>query len=569
MAVTVDVADNSGYPNYNNNLDLVKNLSINEITSTSVTIDFDITSLSITPTIYRLIYQEVTSTGSTIGSPTTITSTSKPIILTGLSSGSYYNFNVAAGNGSQYGNGLIYNGYKMSDASQLGGLTGSPIDPKKVTPGKSFYVLSNYGKKQYTVSSRTFSSLVMPTGSSATYTGPEGVHDLYTNYTESYYTFGTSLILNPSKEYPFPGAALGFFAGVNGSSGYFIFIEPLGLAYTNTRKSIRIARVDGKNITVLEDTQKTNDTILDAVYAAQTYAIDVKIKIKDDKITIVASINGFKITATDSNIYSASNGFRKIIVPTNRLALVAYNGQVYFDYVYANKIDDKKFYSNEYNSNIYQGQFSNDILNTSFGDIAYDGHYTADEVNKKGVSLDEFGTTVREILKVNTKFESRPAFPIKWSTGDNKYATVLGYKISNFGGEAYVLNNTSTTIPLSDGDVSSFYIYGNSIGPSGQLEYLTDDLSEYAVKEPVVFESNWLQSESDVKSLANWIKNKVVNRGKTVRMEIFGNPLLCVGDIITIKYTYSGFNGTENFIITNVSHSYNQGLSTSIVCRTL
>lgn len=570
MAIAPEIIDNSSSINYNSSLNLKGALSINEITNTSVTIDFEIASLTLTPDIYYLTYQKLLSDGVTPdGTSTTITSSSKPIVLTGLTAGAYYNFTVSAWKNSQYGNASSYLAYKMSDASQLGGLAGTTIDPKKVTPGKSFYVLSNYGKKQYTVSSRTFSSLVMPTGTSATYTGPEGVHDSYTNYAESYYTFGTSFILNSSTAYPFPGAALGFFAGINGSSGYFIFIEPLSSAYTNGRKSIRIARVDGKNVTVLTDTQKTNDTRLDAVYSAQSYAIDIKVKIKDDKVTIIAYINGFKIIATDYNVYSSTTGFRKIVTPTDRLALAAFGGQVYFDYVYANKIDKERYDSDSYNTNIYQGQFSNDILNTSFGDIAYDGNYAADEINKKGVALDEFGTTVREILKVSTKFEQRPAYPVQWSTGDNKYATVLGYKISNFGGEAYVLNNTSTTIPLADGDVSSFFISGNSIGPSGQLEYLTDDTSQYAVKEPVVFESNWLQSETDVKSLANWIKEKVVNKGKIVNLEIFGNPLLSVGDIITIKYTYNGFDGTQKFIITNVSHSYDQGLSTTIVCRTL
>ena len=52
-------------------------------------------------------------------------------------------------------------------------------------------------------------------------------------------------------------------------------------------------------------------------------------------------------------------------------------------------------------------------------------------------------------------------------------------------------------------------------------------------------------------------------------MDVFGNPLLSVGDIITIKYTYQGFAGTEKMIITNVTNRYDSGLETSIVCRTL
>jgi hypothetical protein len=151
----------------------------------------------------------------------------------------------------------------------------------------------------------------------------------------------------------------------------------------------------------------------------------------------------------------------------------------------------------------------------------------------------------------------------------NKFAKILGSKVSNFGGEAYVLNNSSSTIPLADGGFSNFYVYGNTLGQSGQLEYSTDESAEYANKEPVVFESKWIQSLSDAKSLATWIKQKVINRGKIVELSIFGNPIIGVGDIVTIKYPYNGFAGTEKLIVTNVNQSYFDGLETTISCRTL
>ena len=52
-------------------------------------------------------------------------------------------------------------------------------------------------------------------------------------------------------------------------------------------------------------------------------------------------------------------------------------------------------------------------------------------------------------------------------------------------------------------------------------------------------------------------------------MKIFGNPLISVGDIVSIKNTYQGLSGDENFIVTEVKHSFSEGLETSITCRTL
>ena len=553
-------------------LDIIYNPTVNEITTTSVAIDVQIINMALAPTSYRVITQKLLDDGITNdGASVTTTSVSKPILITGLTAGKYYKFTITALNGSQAGTSVIYPQYKMSTPSNGGSTISKGLDPKQITPGKSYYVLSNNTKtgKEYTVSYRTFPAISLPTESVETIAGPDGVSDSVKVYGLSHYVFGTSIIMDSIDTAPLQGAGLGFFVSNQGGTGYYLLIESEGSSVAASRKSVRIIKVNGKDIVTLKDSQQNNETTFAGAFGGRSYNIDIKVKVNGGDVTIMAYINGFKIVATDKNNYTLTKGLQKILQPTETVALVCSKGTAAFDYIYGNRISQKKYDDANYIINLYQGQFSNDLLNTSFGDIVYDSNYEVDEVTNKGVALDEFGTTVREIIRVKTKFDSRPAYPIKWSTGDNKFAKVLGYKVSNFGGEAFVLNNTSTTIPLADGDTSNFYIFGNTLGLSGQLEYTTSDVSQYAVKEPVIFESRWLQSEADVISLATWIKDRVINRGKLITMDVFGNPLLSVGDIITIKYTYQGFAGTEKMIITNVTNRYDSGLETSIVCRTL
>ena len=52
-------------------------------------------------------------------------------------------------------------------------------------------------------------------------------------------------------------------------------------------------------------------------------------------------------------------------------------------------------------------------------------------------------------------------------------------------------------------------------------------------------------------------------------MQVFGNPLLSVGDIVKVKYTYQGLIGTEAMIITDINQAFEEGINTSITCRTL
>jgi hypothetical protein len=557
---------------YEPQLDIIYAPTINEVTTTSVSIDVQIINMGITPTSYRVIYQKLLDDGVTNdGSPVTITSVSKPILVTGLTAGKYYKFTITALNGSQAGTSVIYSQYKMSTVGNGTGIIAAGLDPKKITPGKSYYVISNNSKsgREYTISYRTFPAISLTAESLQAITGPDGVTDYVRQYGTGYYSFGTSIIMDSIDTAPQQGAGLGFFVSNNGGTGYYILIESTASSAVASRKSVRVIKVNGKDVKVLSDSQRNTESTFEGVYGGRSYTIDAKVKVSGNDVTIIVYVNGFKIVATDKNEYQLAKGLQQILKPTQTVALLCSKGTAAFDYIYGNRITQAKYDDSNYLVNIYQGQFSNDILNTSFGEIAYDGNFEADEVDRKGVALDEFGTVVREIVRVNTKFDSRPAYPIKWSTGDNKYAKVLGYKISNFGGEAYVLNNTSTTIPLADGDVSNFYIFGNSLGLSGTLEYTTSDASEYATKEPAIFESKWLQSESDVMKLAQWIKEKVINRGKMITMNVFGNPLISVGDIVTIKYTYQGLVGTEKFIVTNVDHTYDNGLETSIVCRTL
>ena len=90
-----DIISNSSSPTYNTNLDLINSPVVNEITTTSVSVDVAIAQLGVQPTSYSVKYQKLLSDGTTpSGSPTTITSVTKPILVTGLTAGSYYDFTV-------------------------------------------------------------------------------------------------------------------------------------------------------------------------------------------------------------------------------------------------------------------------------------------------------------------------------------------------------------------------------------------------------------------------------------------------------------------------------------------
>jgi hypothetical protein len=550
----------------------ISELVVNQTSGTEVQITFSKLQASVEPTSVEITVQRLLANGSNDGSATviteTITNSSDQILFTvgSLTSERRYKFTVQAKRSASYGNKLTTE-IELASTTFNGKVIGTALDPKNVGKGKSYLTITNNTKvkDQFAVSSREFNAITLPTQTTQILTGTYSVDQAMKKNAESYFSFGTTVFMESIKEST-PGAGLGFFVNTEATSGYFVVVESTSLASSQDRKSIRIIKTNGTKLKVLADSQKSTTTTFGGVYGATSYSIDVKVRVKDLTVTIIAYVNGFKIVATDTTIGS---GLDEIIHPTKRVALLCTRGTAAFDYVYGTDIDKQRYDDTTYKTNFYEGQFSNDVIDVAFGENIYNSLLEEDEYTNKESMVDEFGTVVREIAVAKVKFDSRPTFPVKWTTGGNPYAKILASKVSNFSAEAYLLNNTSTTIPLSDNETSYFYVFGNTLGMSGDLEYTTEEVSDYTSKEPVQFESRWLQNLSDVKSLANWIKDTVVNRGRVVSMEVFGNPLISVGDIVTVKYTYQGFAGTEKLIVTSVSHRYSNGLETSITCRTL
>lgn len=389
----------------------------------------------------------------------------------------------------------------------------------------------------------------------------KALQSLPTNGTDQYYSFGTTLFMENNMNDPIAGGAFGFFMSQNASSGYIVKIDTSAKSSAiSSKQELSILKVQNNTIKPLDDSQ-TEEVKLSGVFGGDAYRMDIRVKSTDDVNVITIYVNGYMIEVTDTK--TAENS---ILSPTNIVAMISTTGTTKFDYVYGIKTTLNQ-YNEKYTYNLYGGRFSTNSLKFLYGERVLSQASSTEPVNGQ---VEEFGIVAREIRKVDIKYSSRPSYPLWPSTGANQFATVIGSQTTPFSAEAYVLNNSGTYVPLDDGDKYSFYVGGKSISRSGVLEYVDDSSNEFTSEEPVIFSSQWLQNNSDVISLAKWIKTQWAKKQMVSSLEMFGNPLISVGDVISIKYDYHGLDGTsQKFIVTNVDHSYSEGLSTSVVCRTL
>jgi hypothetical protein len=384
------------------------------------------------------------------------------------------------------------------------------------------------------------------------------VKDMGISTSGDYYNFGTGLFFKGAKNDTKGAGGIGFFTSPNGLDGYYVKLETTSnLPESGSDRPLSIFKVKNGVITTLQDTQeKGSNKSLAYLTQGVSYKVDIRVKIQDSIVAIDVFINNFKVTAVDSS---------DILPKTRNMAVFSNANSTFFDYVHSIPLN-KTQYEEGVMGNQYSGRFGSTTLDFLYGDKLSSGF------NNSGISggaVDEFGTVARELLKVNIKYDSRPAFPIITSLGLNQFVELLGYRLNSFGAEVYVLNNAGTFVPLADSKFASFSVIGNTLVQSGQNEYLDKTINEFTVPEQVTFESVWIQRESDAKSLSDWIKVQWSKKQSVCELDIFSNPLISVGDIVTINYPANGLDGTQKFIVSSINNSFDGGLSTKITTRSI
>ena len=384
------------------------------------------------------------------------------------------------------------------------------------------------------------------------------VKNMDINNSGNYYNFGTGLFFKGAKNDTKGSGGIGFFTNSNGLDGYYVKLETTSnLPESGSDRPLSIFKVKNGVITPLQDSQEKGSN-KSLAYLAQgvSYKVDIRVKVENSVVAIDVFINNFRVTAADTT---------DIISPTSNIALFSNANSTFFDYVYSIPLNETQYKDGVIGSQ-YSGRFGSTTLDFLYGDKLSSGF---DNTGISGGAIDEFGTVARELLKVNIKYDSRPAFPIITSLGLNQFVELLGYRLNSFGAEVYVLNNAGTFIPLDDSRFASFSIIGNTLVQSGQNEYLDKTINEFTVPEQVTFESVWIQKESDAKSLSDWIKSQWSKKQSVCELEVFSNPLISVGDIVTINYPSNGLDGTQKFIVSSINNSFDGGLSTRITTRSI
>lgn len=385
--------------------------------------------------------------------------------------------------------------------------------------------------------------------------------------TPAYYAFGTTMFFKATTSESKQSGGIGFFVNQTGNTGYFLNIRTTETASTRGDTEVKLIKVNkGNNINVPDSQVLNTASQIKGIYGPESYKVDINVKVQANKISFIIFVNGFKITASDTQ-KNPSSILNDILPSTSNIALYASLGTTNFDYVYAMPITEDKYNASEL-LNIYDDDFASATSSIAYGDLFITGLANAN-VGVQKPFIQEFGPVAREIRNIKFRYSTTPAFPKYPTTAANKFVKILGTNLSSFNAEMYLLNNAGTYIPLNSDTKTTVSILGNSIDQSSPLEYMDEEINQYVTQEPITFNSKWIQKYDDAKNLSTWIKSQLKNQQLKILLNVFGNPLISVGDIISVSYPLNDLDGTQKFLVTNVNQSWDGGLDTVIQARSI
>jgi hypothetical protein len=215
---------------------------------------------------------------------------------------------------------------------------------------------------------------------------------------------------------------------------------------------------------------------------------------------------------------------------------------------------------------------------------------------KYNIYYDEFGSIMRECAYFDIKYDK--AYPALYAQLAPTFNKLKGYTVSGFmagayGAEFLIFNNTDTALSFDESSGNYLRIQGITFTQDTTHQYSVDshfnkrsNLSDpelsgtSVITSPVIeaskfnniklsrinygisefsIQGDYIQTQDQAEELMSWIIDKVMVPKKSIGLEIFSNPTIQLGDIVTIDYKDS--NGVDmvsskntRFVVYNINY---------------
>lgn len=205
---------------------------------------------------------------------------------------------------------------------------------------------------------------------------------------------------------------------------------------------------------------------------------------------------------------------------------------------------------------------------------------------KYSLYFEEFGTIMREAAYFNIRYDK--AYPALYSKISPTFNDSQGYVISNFrsnpyGAEFLIFNATDFALNLDESTGNYLRIQGVTFTQQSAHDLTVDeyfqknsDLNNYSNytnlnnkyidiqssrntygKKDFTITGSYIQNIDTANNLMTWMVDKVMHPKKSIGVSIFANPMIQLGDIVTIDYNINNVlqNTTARFVVYHITYS--------------
>ena len=210
--------------------------------------------------------------------------------------------------------------------------------------------------------------------------------------------------------------------------------------------------------------------------------------------------------------------------------------------------------------------------------------------------FEEFGTIMREAASFNIKYDK--AYPALYAKLSPTFNRIKGYSISGFtagsyGAEFLVFNSTDTALSLDESSGNYLRIQGITFSQQSDNDLTVD---EYFAKnsnlaDPETIDSSlvsypfkvakdyediklsrmsygkkdfslevpYIQSHDAAENLMSWVIKKIMKPRRSMGVKIFANPMIQLGDIVSVDYVDNGIDMVSSiekrFVVYNIEYA--------------
>jgi len=185
---------------------------------------------------------------------------------------------------------------------------------------------------------------------------------------------------------------------------------------------------------------------------------------------------------------------------------------------------------------------------------------------------DEFSPVVHEIRKYEVKFdESLPGLAPKLIATNESQAKYINFRSTAFSAEFYAINASHDDVNINgsyNGIDHSLGIAMQALKQSEGDKIVVENTSAIRAggKKDLEITSDLIQSKDQATNIGEWIKNHWDDGTDEISVEIFGNPLLELTDIVYLDDPQTNRTMVKYFVIA-LGTSFDQGLSTTARLR--